>query len=219
MGKDDQGWPVWVLPLLLMLVGAGLLVVAVMGTWIAPGPSASTIDKTEVVTQTAPPGSTDPTKTKTTKVEVVVQTPAASSTDPSRSTTTTTEVVSQSPAPLGNPDKVVTTKTTTAARSDALTGGLLALGLITFLGGAFYRRITGLTLPFGGGLTLEAQAKIVETLVKKKPALAKKPEQLRHAYLRSAEKLGQMRRHTRGASPSDDYSINLATDQTLAEIR
>ncbi len=201
-----------------MVVGVILFGVALFGAWITPGTSASTIDKTEVVTQTAPPGSSDPTKTKTTKVEVVAQTPAPGTTDPSRSTTTTTEVTSQSPAPLASPDKVTTTKTTTAARSDALTGGLLVLGLVTFLGGAFYNRITGLNLPFGGGLTLEAQAKIVETLVKKKPGLAKKPEQLRDAYLRSVDHLSQMTGRSRRASRTDEFAIDAATDKTLAEI-
>lgn len=206
-------------PALLMVVGVILFGVALFGAWITPGTSASTIDKTEVVTQTAPPGSSDPTRTKTTKVEVVTQTQAPGTTDPSRSMTTTTEVSSQSPAPLASPDTVTTTKTTTAARSDALTGGLLALGLVTFLGGAFYNRITGLNLPFGAGLTLEAQGKIVETLVTKKPELAQKPEQLRHAYLRSVDHLSQMTRRSRGAFNSDEYAINVATDKTLAEIR
>ncbi len=80
-----------------------------------------------------------------------------------------------------------TTVATAAAWSDTLVASLLGSGLLLVFAGAFFTRITGLTLPGGLGITVAAQAKLAQSLAARAATneSLQDPVTFRAAYVRA----------------------------------
>lgn len=140
---------------------------------------------------TGAPGSSKVEKTSTT----LVTKPA----DAAASGTTTTEVRSLDTTSPG----------TSSIRSEAVAATLFGLGAILMLCGAFFPRISKVSLPGGGGFELLAppdQARVVERTAQaaKQQGLELEPERLAALYRTAIEEL-LMRRRSSMYPPTSDW--------------